>query len=93
MGMMFYGCESLTNLNLSYFKTPNVENIGGIFGKCTKLQTVDIRNFETNKLVVISNLLNEVSQSGTIYYNSKKFNSTLLEYKSIKGWTRIDVSK
>ena len=93
MGMMFYGCQSLISLNISNFKTPIVENIGGIFGKCNKLVTIDIRNFDTNKLVIHNNILNEALQGGTIYYNSKIFNESLLNYKSIKSWTKIDVSK
>ena len=92
MGMMFYGCQSLTSLDLSSYKTPNVENLGGIFGKCSKLTSIDISNFEGTKLKVKNNLLNEAPEKGTIRYNSKIFDKSLLEYKSINGWTKIDVS-
>ena len=90
---MFYGCQSLTSLDLSNFYTPKVENMGGIFGKCLNLNIVDIKNFETNNLIVKSNLFNEVADTGTIYYNSKIFNETLLEFKTIKNWKKIDVAK
>ncbi len=37
MNDMFYGCSSLTNLNLSNFKTNNVTDLNLIFYGCKKL--------------------------------------------------------
>ena len=37
MGYMFYGCSSLTNINLSNFITNNVTNINGMLYGCKKL--------------------------------------------------------
>ena len=92
MSMMFYGCKNLASLNVSNFHTNKVENMGGIFGKCLKLKTIDIRNFDDSNLIIQSNLLNEVSNEGDIYYNSKIFNASLLNYSTIKNWNKIDVS-
>ena len=88
---MFYGCKSLTSLNLSNFNTPEVVNMAGIFGKCLKLEIIDIRKFESTRLKRNSNLFNEVGEKGTIYYNSRIFNESLLDYKSIKKWNKINI--
>ena len=92
MGMMFYGCQSITSLDLTNFRTKQVANMGGMFGKCLKLETVDMRNFESFGIKINANLFNEVTDTGTIYYNKELFNKNLLEYKTINNWNKIDVS-
>ena len=52
-----------------------------------------MKNFESNKLNIKSNLFIEVPDEGTIYFNSKIFDENLLKYKSIKNWNKIDIAK
>lgn len=47
MSSMFFGCESLTELDLSDLDTGNVVNMGNMFGNCKKLQEVDLRCLNT----------------------------------------------
>lgn len=41
MGSMFYGCSSLTTLDLSGLDTINVTDMGSMFYECTNLTTID----------------------------------------------------
>ncbi len=50
MGYMFYGCSSLTNINLSNFNTNNVIDMSGLFGGCSSLKDINLSNFNTNKV-------------------------------------------
>lgn len=40
MSLMFYGCSSLTSIDLSSFNTSNVTNMGQMFSACSKLTNV-----------------------------------------------------
>ena len=42
---MFYGCKSLTYINLSNFNTQNVKNMEGMFGKCESLIKINLSSF------------------------------------------------
>jgi surface protein len=54
MGGMFYGCESLTSLDLSNFNTTKVENMSWMFCGCKSLTSLDLSNFNTAKVEDIS---------------------------------------
>ena len=45
---MFFGCESLTNLNLSNFDTSSVTNMTGMFSSCRSLTNLNISNSNLN---------------------------------------------
>ena len=47
---MFYGCESLTSINLSNFITKNVESMDWMFMDCYSLTSIDLSNFITTKV-------------------------------------------
>ena len=47
---MFFGCESLTNLNLSNFDTSSVTNMTGMFSSCRSLTNLNISNFDTSNV-------------------------------------------
>ena len=53
---MFYGCFSLTNIDLSNFNTENVTDMSGMFNKCNKLNYLNLLNFSIN--CEIKNMLN-----------------------------------
>ncbi len=50
MSLFFYGCKSLTTLNLSKFDTSNVTDMLGMFNECRNLILLDISNFDTSKV-------------------------------------------
>jgi len=44
---MFYGCSSLTGLNLASFNTSNVTTMYGMFRDCSSLTSLNLSNFNT----------------------------------------------
>ena len=57
MSMMFYGCESLVNLNLSNFNTQNVTNMSGMFCRCNSLEK---NNVITNDNKILNAFNNKI---------------------------------
>ena len=49
MGYMFYGCSSLTALDVTHFDTGKVMNMGYMFSGCSGLTSLDVSNFNTGK--------------------------------------------
>ena len=49
MNGMFYGCKSLSNLNISNFDTANVENMSNMFHSCSSLRQLNLLHFEYRK--------------------------------------------
>ena len=47
---MFYGCNSLTNINLSNFNTQNVTNMRCMFSECKSLKK---QNVITNNIKIL----------------------------------------
>lgn len=50
MTSMFYGCNSLTSIDVSKFDTTNVTNMEQMFIYCHKLTNLNLRNFNTTKV-------------------------------------------
>ena len=51
---MFYGCSSLTILNLSYFNANNITDMSGMFRGCSSLTNINLSNFNTNNVTDMS---------------------------------------
>ena len=47
MTAMFYGCKSLTSLDISHFNTQNVMRMRYMFASCTSLTSLDLSNLNT----------------------------------------------
>ena len=47
MSMMFYGCYSLTSLDLSSFNTAHVTDMSAMFEDCKSLSSLDLSHFNT----------------------------------------------
>jgi len=47
---MFYGCQSLTSLDVSKWDTSKATNIAGMFWDCRSLTSLDVSNFNTSKV-------------------------------------------
>ena len=50
MGWTFEGCQKLTALDVSNWKTNNVTDMSGMFFECYQLETLDARNWNTAKV-------------------------------------------
>ena len=67
MNYMFYGCSSLTSLDLGSFTTGNVESMYVMFNGCTSLTSLDLSNFNTEKVNDMSYMFFDCSALTTIY--------------------------
>ena len=50
MSRMFYGCRSLTSLDLSSFNTSNVTDMSDMFNSCYSLTSLDLSSFNTSNV-------------------------------------------
>ena len=59
MKVMFYGCSSLTSLDVSSFNTGNVISMENMFKSCSGLTNLDLSGFNTSKVTDMSYMFNE----------------------------------
>ena len=55
---IFSGCSSLKELNLTNFKTDNVENMGWMFSECSSLKELNLTNFNTENVIDMRSMFN-----------------------------------
>ena len=58
---MFYGCSSLTYLNLSNFNTSLVANMDSMFYYCSSLTELDLSYFDTSTVIKMGGMFGECS--------------------------------
>ena len=67
MGSMFYGCSSLTELDVSGFETENVTDMYGMFSGCSSLTELDLSSFNTENVRTVSQMFYGCSNLAIIY--------------------------
>ncbi|MBR5962781.1 MAG: BspA family leucine-rich repeat surface protein [Bacteroidaceae bacterium] len=58
---MFYGCHSLTKLDVSHFNTEKVTSMSAMFSDCIKLTSLDVSNFNTANVIYMSQMFRNCS--------------------------------
>ena len=58
---MFYGCSSLTSLDLSNLDTTNVTNMVSMFINCSSLISLDLSNFDTANVTSMASMFSACS--------------------------------
>ena len=53
MGLMFFGCESLTSLDVSGFNTAKVTDMAFMFCNCSSLTSLDVSHFNTSEVTTM----------------------------------------
>jgi len=66
MESMFFGCYSLTMLDLSSFNTSSATNLNGMFFACSKLVLVDISSFDISNVTDMRMMFGGCSKLRTI---------------------------
>ncbi len=61
MRSMFYGCDALTNIDLSRFDTSKVKNMSSMFGGCNKLTNLALNTFNTSQVTDMSDMFSDCS--------------------------------
>ena len=70
MSMMFFGCNSLQELDLGSFDTKNVTSMSMMFQNCENLKTLNLRNFNTKNVTDMSAMFYECRGLTTLNLNS-----------------------
>ena len=87
MESMFWGCNSLTSLDLSNFNTSNVTNMYGMFSYCSSLTELKMGG-DITKVSSFSYMFADVVSNGTFYYNSLYSYSKIISQLP-STWTAI----
>ena len=62
MSWMFFGCASLTSLNISSFNTSKVTDMNGMFVACSSMTSLEFGdNFDTSKVINMSSMFDSCS--------------------------------
>ncbi len=80
---MFFGCNNITNLNLSSFNTKNVTNMSYMFSWCNNITNLNLSSFDT-KFVIDMNKMFFFSDK-LVYVKIKKKNNGKLLYELNKN--------
>ena len=78
MGQMFFGCSSLTSLDLPYLTGNNAQNIDNMFKGCISLTYLNIKNFEGRNVKRMGNMF--ANCKSLISLDMSNFKTTNLEY-------------
>ena len=92
---MFYGCKSLTSLDLSNFNTSKVTDMSDMLSLCRSLASIDVRNFDTSKVTDMNGMfLDCESLTSLDLRNFKTSNVTDMSFMffNCKSLTNLDVS-
>ncbi len=92
---MFFGCSSLTTLNISNFDTGNVTNMSDMFENCTNLTTLNVSSFDTNKVTNMDGMFSNCSSLTTLdvsNFDTSKVTNMSSMFFYCSNLTTLDVS-
>ena len=103
MSYMFYGCNSLTSLDVSNFNTSNVTDMRNMFINCSGLTSLDVSSFNTSMVTHMGSMFNgctgltslDVSNFNTSMVTnmySMFYNCTSLTTLDLSGWNTSNVT-
>jgi len=92
MSNMFYGCSSLTSLNLSNFDSSQVTLISQMFYGCEKLAYINLKNFNEINLIpsFYVNIFHKIPENVVICINETKTRNKILNQIINKKCYTID---
>lgn len=91
---MFYNCQSLKSLDLSYFDTSKVTVMSWLARYCTSLETIDLSSFDTSNVTVMNSMfenckaLKELDLSS---FDTSKVTNMANMFSSCEVCTRINL--
>ena len=95
MSRMFYGCSSLTSLNLSNFNTSAVTDMSEMFYYCSRLTELNVSNYNTSAVTDMSSMFFGCSSLTSL--NVSNFNTSAVTdmrsmFAGCSGLTSLNVS-
>ena len=92
--LMFFGCSSLTNIDLTNFNTNNVKDMSYMFSGCSSLININLLSFNTNNVIDMSYMFNECSSLTNIdlsNFNTNNVNDMSYMFNRCSSLTNIDL--
>ena len=77
MSYMFYGCNSLSSVDLSTFNTSNVTNMSWMFFGCGSLSSLDLSAFNTSSVIDMRSMFDGCSKLNEVYVRDERIKSNL----------------
>ena len=95
MTRMFFGCSSLTSLDVSNFNTANVKDMGGLFENCNSLVGLDLSSFNTANVTNMGDMFHYCSSLESLdvsNFNTANVTSLVGMFSGCSSLTSLDVS-
>ena len=96
MSLMFYGCHSLINLDISKLNTGNVKYMNLMFRNCKSLKNLNISNFNTEKVEQMNLLFQGCSSLEKLdltNFNTNNVNNMMGMFSFCSKLKKLDLSK
>jgi len=93
---LFFGCKSLTNINLSNFNSQKVTNMVSMFYGCTSLNNIDLTNINTQNVTNMEHMFYDCKSLTNINlsnFNTQNVTNMKFMFYDCKSLTNIDLSK
>ena len=95
MYRMFYGCSSLTSLDLSSFDTRNVTEMSEMFCGCSSLTSLDVSSFDTRNVKNMGGMFQGCSNLTNLdvsNFDTRNVSKMTSMFSSCSNLTSLDVS-
>ena len=95
MSSMFYGCSSLTELNVSNFNTSTVTDMDAMFYGCSGLTSLNVSNFNTSAVTDMSTMFyacSRLTELNVSNFNTSKVTDMLYMFEGCSGLTELNLS-
>ncbi len=95
MSMMFYNCQSLTDVEFSTFSTSSVTNLSGTFRECKSLESLNLSGFKTGNVISFATMFSGCSKLRNLDVSGFNTGSALYFSQMFQGCSSlksIDVS-
>jgi len=96
MNSTFYGCSSLTSLNVAGFNTSNVTNMRTMFYNCSSLTSLDVTNFNTANVTRMSYMFygcSSLTSLDVTNFNTSNVTTMRSMFYKCSSLTSLDVTK
>lgn len=91
---MFYGCSSLTSIDLSHFDTSSIQYMASMFAGCSSLKSIDLHGFDTSLLKDCSEMFSGCSALTSVdlrYFNSRHLGDCRKMFSGCSSLTSLDL--
>ena len=95
MRRMFWGCDSLTALDLSSFETDSVTNMWGMFVGCKSLKSIDLSSFNTSSVTNMARMFSDCSSLTSLdlsNFNTDNLKDMAGMFAGCKSLASLDLS-